>query len=182
MQIRGFSALARTVLMLAILAFAAAPALAQKSAKKPAKPAAFDASACYGCHAPIQAFHAEGKHKGVACTNCPEGIDKHLSDSKARPATKVDPAACGSCHQKQFETMYTMNWAKNARSEKSQATGPSPNPAWDKLMMPHGFTREHNVPRSHAFMLLDQFVVDRLRRPLCAQGRGALSDPGRRQR
>ena len=161
MQIRGFSALARTVLMLAILAFAAAPALAQKSAKKPAKPAAFDASACYGCHAPIQAFHAEGKHKGVACTNCHDGIDKHLSDSKARPATKVDPAACGSCHQKQFETMYTMNWAKNARSEKSQATGPSPNPAWDKLMMPHGFTREHNVPRSHAFMLLDQFVVDR---------------------
>ena len=28
-------------------------------------------------------------------------------------------------------------------------------------MSPHGFTKEHNEPRSHAFMLYDQFVVDR---------------------
>jgi len=28
-------------------------------------------------------------------------------------------------------------------------------------MMPHGFTREHNLPRSHSFALLDQLVVDR---------------------
>ena len=28
-------------------------------------------------------------------------------------------------------------------------------------MMPHGFTREHNEPRSHAFALYDQIVVDR---------------------
>jgi len=28
-------------------------------------------------------------------------------------------------------------------------------------MSPHGFTKEHNQPRSHTFMLLDQFVVDR---------------------
>ena len=147
MQTRGCGALARMILTLTILAFATAPALAQKSAGKSAKPAAFDASACYGCHAPIKAFHAEGKHKGVACSKCHDGIDKHLADATARPATRVDPAACGSCHQKQFETMYTMNWAKNARSEKSQATGPSPNPAWDKLMMPHGFTKEHPVER-----------------------------------
>ena len=54
-----------------------------------------------------------------------------------------------------------MNWEKTARKEKSLATGPSPNPAFDKLMMPHGFTREHNEPRSHAFALYDQVVVDR---------------------
>ena len=53
-----------------------------------------------------------------------------------------------------------MNWGKNARSE-NRSSGPSPNPAWDKLMMGHGFTREHNLPRSHAYMLLDQYVVDR---------------------
>ena len=161
MQTNRFSALFRMVLALAICAFAASPVLAQKSGKAAAKKPAFDASACYGCHAPIKAFHAEGKHKSVGCNSCHDGIDKHLADAKARPATKVDPAACGSCHEKQFETMYTMNWSKTARSEKSQATGPSPNPAWDKLMMPHGFTREHNVPRSHAFMVLDQFLVDR---------------------
>jgi formate-dependent nitrite reductase cytochrome c552 subunit len=28
-------------------------------------------------------------------------------------------------------------------------------------MIPHGFTKEHNVPRSHAFMVLDQWLVDR---------------------
>jgi formate-dependent nitrite reductase cytochrome c552 subunit len=28
-------------------------------------------------------------------------------------------------------------------------------------MSPHGFTREHNLPRGHTFALLDQYVVDR---------------------
>ncbi len=54
-----------------------------------------------------------------------------------------------------------MDWNRTGRFEKKQMTGPSPNPAFDLLMTPHGFTREHNLPRSHAFMVLDQFVVDR---------------------
>ncbi len=147
--------------ILAIIALASSPALAEKAGKPAAKKAAFDATACYQCHAPIKAFHADGKHKSVGCNSCHDGLDKHLGDAKIRPATKVDPAACGACHAKQFETMYKMNWNKTARSEKSQATGPSPNPAWEKLMIPHGFTKEHNVPRSHAFMVLDQWLVDR---------------------
>ena len=125
------------------------------------KAAAFDASPCLGCHAPIKAFHDAGKHKGLACTTCHDGTAKHLADSKARPVTKTDPAVCGSCHQNQFRSMYTMNWDKQARREKVQAGGPSPDPAFDKLMMPHGFTKEHNEPRSHAFALYDQLVVDR---------------------
>lgn len=161
MSISSFIKLAHIVVVMATLAFSASMALAKDAKAKPGAKPAFDATACYGCHAPIKAFHAGGKHKGVGCSSCHTGIDKHLLDTKARPATKVDPAACGSCHKNQFETMYKMNWAKNARSEKSQAGGPSPNPAWDKLMMPHGFTKEHNVPRSHAYMVLDQFVVDR---------------------
>jgi len=161
MQGYRFTAILRTALILAVLAFLASPSLAQQPGKAPAKKAAFDAAPCYGCHSPIKALHADNKHKGVACTSCHEGIDKHLADAKTRPSTRMEPAACGACHPKQFETLYNMNWNKNARSEKSQATGPSPNPAWDKLMMGHGFTREHNVPRSHAYMLLDQYVVDR---------------------
>ena len=161
MHVTCHSVLLRIASVLALAVFLAAPALAQQAKKGPGKQPAFDVSACYGCHAPIKEFHASGKHKGVVCSNCHDGIDRHLGDSKSRPTTKVDPAACGRCHAKQFETLYQMNWAKNARSEKSQATGPSPNPAWDKLMVPHGFTKEHNVPRSHAFMLLDQYVVDR---------------------
>jgi formate-dependent nitrite reductase cytochrome c552 subunit len=31
----------------------------------------------------------------------------------------------------------------------------------DKLLAPYGFTFEHNEPRGHAFMVIDQFAVDR---------------------
>lgn len=161
MQIHHLDTFSRIASALAMLAFLAVPALAQPAKKAPPKKTSFDASACYTCHAPIKAFHTEGKHIGVGCNSCHDGLDKHLGEPKARPSTKVDPAVCGTCHENQFRTMYTMNWDKPARFEKSQAIGPAPNPAWDKLMMPHGFTREHNVPRSHAFMVLDQYVVDR---------------------
>ena len=116
---------------------------------------------CYGCHAPIKEFHAGSKHKNVSCSACHNGIDKHLADSRTRPVTRTDLAACGVCHKEQYASFQTMNWKKPARFEKSQLIGPSPNPAWDKLMMPHGFTREHNLPRSHTFALLDQLLVDR---------------------
>jgi len=48
-----------------------------------------------------------------------------------------------------------------ARDEKSQLTNRAPNPFWDKLMMGHGFTKEHNLTRSHPWMLPDHLVVDR---------------------
>ncbi len=127
-----------------------------------AKPAAGPAAdACYGCHAPIKDFHAGSKHQNIACGSCHEGLDKHLQDFKARPATLTDPAVCGKCHQPQYDSMYKMNWEKTAMNEKSQMKGTAPGPAWEMLMMPHGFTREHNEPRSHAFALYDQLVVDR---------------------
>ena len=31
----------------------------------------------------------------------------------------------------------------------------------DLLLMPHGFTKEHDEPRAHAFMVIDHFLVDR---------------------
>ena len=120
-----------------------------------------DASACYECHTAIKEFHANNKHKSVNCASCHDGTDKHLADAAQRPVTRMDPANCGGCHKLQYESFATTNWNRPARFEKSQMTGPSPNPAWDKLMMPHGFTREHNLPRSHSFALLDQLVVDR---------------------
>ncbi len=139
---------------------AAAPAKAAPKAVA-AKPAKFDASGCFGCHAPVKEFHDSGKHKGLACTACHGGIDAHVGNPSARPTTSTDPATCGSCHKNQFDTAYQMDWHRTGRFEKKQMTGPSPNPAFDLLMTPHGFTREHNLPRSHAFMVLDQFVVDR---------------------
>jgi formate-dependent nitrite reductase cytochrome c552 subunit len=153
---------------LAIAAGLALPAAAQQAAPKaaPAKPATakavkFDATACFGCHAPVKEFHDAGKHKGLACSSCHGGIDNHLGNPSQRPTTSTDPATCGGCHKNQFDTSFQMDWHRTARFEKKQMTGPSPNNSFDLLMTPHGFTREHNLPRSHAFMVLDQFVVDR---------------------
>jgi formate-dependent nitrite reductase cytochrome c552 subunit len=132
----------------------AAPAAAPS--EKPVK-----VETCYACHAPIKDFHSTGKHAKVNCVSCHSGLEKHLTDVKSRPGTRKDHMACGICHKEQYESFFTMNWKRTAKMEKSLATGKSPNPSWDLLMMPHGFTREHNMQRSHAFMLIDHFLVDR---------------------
>ena len=155
------------LLMAAQPAFAQAKAEATPAAKKAPAAAATAARAsaekatCLACHAPIKEFHDSGKHQSVGCSSCHSGLDKHLADAKARPVTLTDPAVCGACHQNQFNSQFTMNGEKLARKEKSNAAGLSPNPSWEKLMSPHGFTREHNEARSHQHMVLDQFVVDR---------------------
>ena len=144
------------VLLIVGFALSAGASAQQKGAIRAIEP-----SACYQCHAPIKELHAAGKHKAVACANCHDGLDKHLGDASQRPATHTEPAKCGSCHKLQYQSFATMNWGKPARFEKSLMAGPSPDPAWDKLMQPHGFTKEHNLPRSHSFALLDHFTVDR---------------------
>jgi formate-dependent nitrite reductase cytochrome c552 subunit len=135
-------------------------AVAAAPAKEPAK-TAYSGKECAGCHGGISKMHDPGKHKSVGCGACHDGIAEHLKSAQKRPVTRTGSDACGACHKNQYETMYKVNYSKTARNEKSQATGPSPNPAWEKLMAPHGFTKEHNVPRSHAFALYDQLVVDR---------------------
>ena len=163
--------------LLAAFAMTTASAQAPAPDKAVAKPAATKTAApvktsapgkvpaankeCIECHEELKEFHDPGKHKTVACTECHSNTDAHLKNKKTRPVTTTDPAKCGSCHKNQYESMYKMNFAKTARNEKSQLTGVSPNPAWEKLMGPHGFTKEHNMPRSHAFALYDQLVVDR---------------------
>ena len=47
----------------------AQPAPTAKAAAPAKKQASFDASGCFGCHAPIKEFHDAGKHKAVACTS-----------------------------------------------------------------------------------------------------------------
>ena len=103
--------------------------------------AKFDASPCLGCHAPVKALYDSGKHKGVGCNTCHDGTAAHLADSSKRPSTKTDLANCGGCHQNQYQTYAQMDWHRTARFEKKQTTGPAPDPAYDLLMSPHGFTR-----------------------------------------
>ena len=145
------------------LVVASAPVLAQAkpAAVSKAKAAAFDASKCLACHTPIKALHDMGKHSNVGCDACHDGTAAHLADSTKRPVTRTDLATCGGCHENQYKSYAQMDWQRTARFEKKQYSGPAPDPAYDLLMTPHGFTKEHNLPRSHTFALLDQFVVDR---------------------
>jgi len=124
---------------------------------KMAKAKAYDAAECYECHEEVKGFHTGGNHKTVGCDACHGGLDTHKPKGKGRPSTNMDPANCGTCHENQYRTMYNMNVDKTAHKEKTVVTGT----AMDKILMPHGFTREHNEPRSHAFALYDQVVVDR---------------------
>ncbi|MCL2309346.1 MAG: ammonia-forming cytochrome c nitrite reductase subunit c552 [Proteobacteria bacterium] len=139
---------------LGLLAFVSPAAMAQKS--KDVNP-----TQCYACHQPIKEFHSSGKHKSVNCMSCHDKLTEHLADASKRPVTKTDPAVCGACHKPQYESQYKMDWHREGRAEKSLYSGPTPNPSFDKILMPHGFTKEHALPRSHAFMVIDQFVVDR---------------------
>lgn len=137
--------------------YKAAPAA--KAAEKDVK-----VDACYGCHDPIKSLHTMGKHGKVNCAKCHGGLAKHLENPgpDTRPVTDTSWEACGQCHKEQFSSF--MQQALNvrpARDEKSQLTGRSPNPFWDKIMAGHGFTKEHNATRSHVNMLTDHLVVDR---------------------
>lgn len=120
-----------------------------------------DQKQCFECHDAIQALKEGGKHANNNCVNCHDGAAEHLKDESKRPATRFGTDTCGGCHPDQYSSLNTLNLKKPARTEKSLLTERSPNPFWDKLMMGHGFTKEHANPRSHAFMLVDQFVVDR---------------------
>ena len=152
----------------AMLALLLGPALAQAQDKVQARPVAtikasmaktkaFDAKDCYECHEAVKGFHVDSAHKTVGCDACHGGLDTHRPKGKGRPTTNMDPANCGTCHQNQFRTMYQMNTEKTAHKDKTVPTFT----AMDKILAPHGFTREHNEPRSHAFALYDQVVVDR---------------------
>ena len=122
-----------------------------------------DVKTCYDCHDPIKTLHTMGKHVKVNCVNCHSGLAAHLKapGPDTRPVTNTSWEACGKCHKDQFDSFMQVAKHRPARDEKSQLANRSPNPFWDKLMAGHGFTKEHNLTRSHVHMLLDQFAVDR---------------------
>lgn len=125
-----------------------------------AKAAPTDVATCYACHKDIKAFHDGSKHAGVNCATCHTNPEEHLAkDGKAPINTRTDHAVCGTCHQPQYNSFLAVNYESKARVEKATYKGRSP--LFDKLMAPHGFTKEHAEPRSHIFMLVDQLLVDR---------------------
>lgn len=128
---------------------------------KPATTIANDGRAkCYECHDEIKAMKEGSKHAKLTCKSCHDKLDAHISDpEKNKPVTLIDQALCGKCHKAQYDSFFKMSYEGAARKEKGIPSGRSP--MQDKLLEPYGFTFEHNEPRGHAFMVIDQFAVDR---------------------
>jgi formate-dependent nitrite reductase cytochrome c552 subunit len=124
-----------------------------------AQPKPVDTAACFGCHDEIKQFHSRGKHTRVNCSTCHADLDRHLQSPDQKPITRTDHAACGGCHKSQHDSFMMVTLESRAKIEK--ATFKSRSPLFDKLSTPHGFTKEHDEPRSHVFMLLDHLIVDR---------------------
>lgn len=119
-----------------------------------------DVAVCYTCHKDIKAFHAASKHASVNCAQCHTGLDEHVAkDGKAAIGTRTDHAACGTCHQAQYDSFLALNYERKPKLEKATPKGRSP--LFDKLIAGHGFAKEHDSPRSHVFMLMDHLIVDR---------------------
>lgn len=121
---------------------------------------AADLTVCQGCHADVAKGHASAAHKNVPCTTCHSGVDEHLKNFKNRPTVDMDPQTCGSCHEAQYKSAFKVS-DRTARKSKKALDGPAPNPFFDRALGAHGFTKEHDLPRSHTFMAIDQFIVDR---------------------
>ncbi len=137
------------------------PAMTTAAKSKPTAKVANDGRAkCYECHEEVKAMKEGSKHAKLACSVCHDKMDAHMKDpEKNKPVTIIDQALCGKCHKNQMDSFYTMNRDGGARKEKGVPAGRSP--MQDKLLAGHGFTFEHAEPRGHAFMVTDQFAVDR---------------------
>ncbi|MDI7260685.1 MAG: ammonia-forming cytochrome c nitrite reductase subunit c552, partial [Thermodesulfobacteriota bacterium] len=118
-----------------------------------------DEATCYGCHGEIKSLKMGSKHAFLLCSKCHGNLTEHLKDPEKLPLTNLESTLCGKCHPSQYQTYISINLKSKAKVEKSITT--SRSPTFDKLMTPHGFTREHDEPRSHIFMLTDHMLVDR---------------------
>ena len=148
-----------------VVAWVFSMAQAEKEKRPAKKPKAavlkkVDEAVCFGCHPEVQDLTGRGKHaQEVNCALCHSETSGHLEDSAKRPFTRLDLESCGNCHKEQLRTLMEVNLKSKAKLEKATTT--SRSPTFDKLMTPHGFTKEHAEPRSHAFMLIDHMIVDR---------------------
>lgn len=160
----------------AFLAAAVGPAVGQALRQQPApeprqQPGReqIDAATCFGCHGEVDQLWQKSPHASLDCNTCHGDVQAHLQEPTNHPRTSLEPETCGECHEPQYRSSMLVNWASEARQEKGVPGGRSP--LQDKLLAPHGFTIEHNEPRSHPFMVVDQLSVDRF-----ASGRYQFKD------
>jgi nitrite reductase (cytochrome c-552) len=144
----------------AVLAVALPALSARAKAVSPSKgDGMVSASGCYDCHEEIKGLKERSRHAKLPCETCHAKLREHLASSEYRPETIIDQKLCGGCHKDQYASFFKVNREAGWRREKGVPAGRSP--MMDKLLAPYGFTIEHNEPRGHAFMVTDQFIVDR---------------------
>ena len=114
---------------------------------------------CFQCHEEIKLLKLGNKHAPLSCGTCHSKLSDHLKDPEKLPGTNLELSLCAKCHPSQYETYMSVNLKSKAKVEKATTT--SRSPTFDKLLTPHGFTKEHDEPRSHAFMVIDHLLVDR---------------------
>jgi nitrite reductase (cytochrome c-552) len=128
--------------------------------QKSRPPKEVDEAVCFGCHTEVQDLMVRGKHwKKIDCGTCHGKTKAHLEDTGQKPATNLSAEGCKGCHLDQWKTFTEVTLKSKAKLEKATTT--SRSPTFDKLMAPHGFTKEHDEPRSHGFMVIDHMIVDR---------------------
>lgn len=115
---------------------------------------------CKMCHAKEVENHQSAVHKNIPCASCHTGVKDHVTNMATRPGTNMDPKLCGTCHQDQYKSAFLTS-DRPARQSKKAANGPAPDPFFDRALGGHGFTKEHDLPRAHTWMAIDQFIVDR---------------------
>lgn len=137
------------------------PVFSSAAKEKPAPKMINDGRAkCYECHGEVKALKEGSKHAKLACGSCHGKLKEHLADyEKVKPTTDLELSLCGKCHKEQYASFYQVNYENPWKKEKSAPNGRSP--MQEKLLAQHGFNKEHNEPRGHAFMVIDQFEVDR---------------------
>jgi hypothetical protein len=146
-----------------VLGYTEEPAKPEPPAPKAEPVEPVNANECFSCHANIEEFHTTGRHATVNCAHCHDAVE-HAEEADeenigVRPVTRTDPTACASCHLMQYNSFVEVNLNSKARVEK--ASFKSRSPMFDKLIAGHGFAKEHAEPRSHVFMLIDHYIVDR---------------------
>ena len=158
---RRLGRITRRALGTVCLFFAIGAHAADSEGDPPLQPV--DEQQCFDCHSDIEEMHVGNSHATVNCVHCHEATAHAESASsrrmRERPVTRMDLETCATCHLAQFNSFAHVDHGAEPRVEKSITT--SRSPMFNKLIDGHGFAFEHAEPRSHAFMLVDHFVVDR---------------------
>ena len=115
-------------------------------------------ASCYQCHEEIKSLKGGYKHGPLPCSRCHSKLAEHLKDpeklpdeSGVMPLRQVPPVSVQTLCFSQFQI----------EGQGGEGHNHNRSPASDKLLAPHGFTKEHDEPRSHIFMVTDHMIVDR---------------------